>query len=408
MPGAARCSGTASTCRDVPNTPDAAEVNLLRDRCNSSTVAADVEPFPPRSRAAGRSRRRARRAEAGRRRCPSIRRHRSHRFHTPASPRSTAGHRLARKVVRARRRLVAGTRVCSAAAGTPGMRHARQRRSRPRRRRHAPRDRRRPRGPDPRSSRRRGARQPARAGGSHLRLTPDGPAPAPVPSRPSAGHSRRRARPQRRRPTAPRGAGAPDAAGADEASRKAGAERRAGPAEVGGGRPRPSRRSAPRHAEPGAIAPRPSGVHRGGGSRRHPATRRTEASAAKRHSRDFAALRVVPLAANADRTGSDRSGRRQGRPAPAPLRPRRLPGRRLRPRPAARRRKPKDFDVATSATPNDIRRLFRNCRIIGRRFRLAHIFFGPKIIETSTFRANPREIEEDDGETRRDARAATC
>ncbi|MCG8423460.1 MAG: polynucleotide adenylyltransferase PcnB [Proteobacteria bacterium] len=53
-------------------------------------------------------------------------------------------------------------------------------------------------------------------------------------------------------------------------------------------------------------------------------------------------------------------------------------------------RTPKDFDVATSATPNEIRDLFRNCRIIGRRFRLAHIFFGNKIIETSTFRANPR------------------
>src|SRR5262245_6751553 len=56
-------------------------------------------------------------------------------------------------------------------------------------------------------------------------------------------------------------------------------------------------------------------------------------------------------------------------------------------------RKPKDFDVVTSATPNEIKRLFKNCRIIGRRFRLAHIFFGPKIIETSTFRANPREVE---------------
>jgi len=60
--------------------------------------------------------------------------------------------------------------------------------------------------------------------------------------------------------------------------------------------------------------------------------------------------------------------------------------------------KPKDFDVVTSATPQEIKRLFRNCRIIGRRFRLAHIFFGPKIIETSTFRANPRELEEEDGE----------
>ena len=57
--------------------------------------------------------------------------------------------------------------------------------------------------------------------------------------------------------------------------------------------------------------------------------------------------------------------------------------------------KPKDFDVATSATPNEIRRLFRNCRIIGRRFRLAHVFFGSKIIETATFRANPRELEDE-------------
>jgi len=62
-------------------------------------------------------------------------------------------------------------------------------------------------------------------------------------------------------------------------------------------------------------------------------------------------------------------------------------------------RKPKDFDVVTSATPQEIKRLFRNCRIIGRRFRLAHVFFGPKIIETSTFRANPRELEEDDPES---------
>jgi poly(A) polymerase len=52
-------------------------------------------------------------------------------------------------------------------------------------------------------------------------------------------------------------------------------------------------------------------------------------------------------------------------------------------------REPKDFDVSTSATPAEIKKLFRNCRIIGRRFRLAHVFFGPKIIETSTFRAKP-------------------
>src|SRR5687767_9949491 len=54
-------------------------------------------------------------------------------------------------------------------------------------------------------------------------------------------------------------------------------------------------------------------------------------------------------------------------------------------------RTPKDFDVATSATPPEIKDLFRNSRIIGRRFRLAHIFFGQKIIETATFRSNPRE-----------------
>ena len=56
-------------------------------------------------------------------------------------------------------------------------------------------------------------------------------------------------------------------------------------------------------------------------------------------------------------------------------------------------RSPKDFDIATSATPNEVKALFRNCRIIGRRFRLAHIFFGSKIIETATFRANPRDAE---------------
>ncbi len=65
-------------------------------------------------------------------------------------------------------------------------------------------------------------------------------------------------------------------------------------------------------------------------------------------------------------------------------------------------RKPKDFDVATSATPNEIKQLFRNCRIIGRRFRLAHVFFGQKIIETSTFRANPKDDEDGDLLIRRD------
>ena len=49
---------------------------------------------------------------------------------------------------------------------------------------------------------------------------------------------------------------------------------------------------------------------------------------------------------------------------------------------------PKDFDVATNATPDQVRSLFRNCRLIGRRFRLAHIMFGQEIIEVATFRAN--------------------
>jgi poly(A) polymerase len=48
---------------------------------------------------------------------------------------------------------------------------------------------------------------------------------------------------------------------------------------------------------------------------------------------------------------------------------------------------PKDFDVATDALPEEIRKLFRNCRLIGRRFRLAHVFFGRDIIEVATFRA---------------------
>jgi len=52
--------------------------------------------------------------------------------------------------------------------------------------------------------------------------------------------------------------------------------------------------------------------------------------------------------------------------------------------------RPKDFDVATSAHPNQVKDTFRNSRLIGRRFRLAHVFFrGGKIIEVSTFRANP-------------------
>ena len=51
-------------------------------------------------------------------------------------------------------------------------------------------------------------------------------------------------------------------------------------------------------------------------------------------------------------------------------------------------REPKDFDVATSAHPEQVEELFRNCRLIGRRFRLAHVRFGDEIIEVATFRAS--------------------
>lgn len=51
------------------------------------------------------------------------------------------------------------------------------------------------------------------------------------------------------------------------------------------------------------------------------------------------------------------------------------------------KKKPKDYDISTSASPEEIKALFRNCILIGRRFRLAHIRFGKKILEVSTFRA---------------------
>ena len=62
---------------------------------------------------------------------------------------------------------------------------------------------------------------------------------------------------------------------------------------------------------------------------------------------------------------------------------------------------PKDFDVATDATPEQVKALFRNCRLIGRRFRLAHVVYGKEIIEVATFRANAAgddgDRETDDG-----------
>lgn len=51
-------------------------------------------------------------------------------------------------------------------------------------------------------------------------------------------------------------------------------------------------------------------------------------------------------------------------------------------------REPKDFDIATDATPNEIKKIFRNCRLIGKRFRLAHIHFHNEIIEVATFRSS--------------------
>ena len=59
-------------------------------------------------------------------------------------------------------------------------------------------------------------------------------------------------------------------------------------------------------------------------------------------------------------------------------------------------REPKDFDVTTDATPEEVRRVFRRARIIGRRFRLVHVMFGEETVEVSTFR---RAIEAEDAET---------
>jgi poly(A) polymerase len=70
-------------------------------------------------------------------------------------------------------------------------------------------------------------------------------------------------------------------------------------------------------------------------------------------------------------------------------------------------REPKDFDVATNASPEQVKQVFRNCRIIGRRFRLAHVFFGREIIEVATFRGSEseesdRQMTHEDGRLLRD------
>src|SRR5882724_4769510 len=64
-------------------------------------------------------------------------------------------------------------------------------------------------------------------------------------------------------------------------------------------------------------------------------------------------------------------------------------------------RRPKDFDIGTSAHPHQVKKLFRNCWIIGRRFRLAHVKFGAKTIEVATFRrqVDPSELPQDAPDT---------
>jgi tRNA nucleotidyltransferase/poly(A) polymerase len=59
-------------------------------------------------------------------------------------------------------------------------------------------------------------------------------------------------------------------------------------------------------------------------------------------------------------------------------------------------RKPKDFDIATDAHPQQVKKLFRNCFVVGRRFRLCHVRFGRKVVEVSTFR---RQAPAEEGDT---------
>lgn len=70
-------------------------------------------------------------------------------------------------------------------------------------------------------------------------------------------------------------------------------------------------------------------------------------------------------------------------------------------------REPKDFDVVTDADPEQIKRIFRNCRLIGRRFRLAHVYFGREVIEVATFRGsgeeqNDEQVQDKEGRLLRD------
>ena len=67
-------------------------------------------------------------------------------------------------------------------------------------------------------------------------------------------------------------------------------------------------------------------------------------------------------------------------------------------------REPKDFDVVTNADPEQIKKIFRNCRIIGRRFRLAHVHFGKEVIEVATFRGTTPEAQDDQQLLNKDGR----
>ncbi len=69
-------------------------------------------------------------------------------------------------------------------------------------------------------------------------------------------------------------------------------------------------------------------------------------------------------------------------------------------------KRPKDFDIATDATPEQVRGVFRNSRIIGRRFQIVHVRFGPEIIEVTTFRGSHAPADEEDEERDRDANAS--
>lgn len=63
--------------------------------------------------------------------------------------------------------------------------------------------------------------------------------------------------------------------------------------------------------------------------------------------------------------------------------------------------RPKDFDIATNATPEEVHDLFRNSRLIGRRFRIVHVLFGREVIEVTTFRGNAADADNDSDDNRR-------